>query len=597
MARMLPPFVSADIKSSGEKRVFGLLQTDPETKDWIVLHSLGLSRHIKRRYGEIDFVVMAPGLGIFCLEVKSGKVSRQEGVWTFTDRFGATATKVVSPFMQARDGMFSLIHAVRNRFGNQHPLGNLFYRYGVMFPDIYFQENDPEFEGFQVYDLLDRRRPISAYIKRLSSQETSQVHNDTRQSKSGIRPTAKDVQELAHYLRGDFELVVPPRTMIQDTENELLRLTEEQYHCLDQVENNPRCIFEGGAGTGKTVLAMELARREALIGKRVLLLCFNRFLGVRLKSEFEEKPFSSQITTGSFHRYLQGLIDQSSYAIDCKRAKSNEDEKDFYSSTFPAFALAAIEEKDVRPFDALIVDEGQDLICPEYLDVLDSLITGGINGGKWAVFCDLHHQAIFSEISAEQMLEQIDQRASRYVRLNLTVNCRNTRPIGEETALLSGFERLPFLTSNVEGPPVDYCFFSDPVSEREQVRKTLTRLLDEGVSPGYITILSPVSRSNSSLSEPLQGMGKQIEDLSESSVISRNDSVIRFATIQSFKGLENSIIIITDIHDLSSERSHSLLYVGMSRAKHRLFVFASIEAKKDYALALQNRIKGFGVKP
>jgi hypothetical protein len=91
MARMIPPLLSPDVKSSGEKQVFQLLQQDPGTQDWGVLHSLGLARHVTRLYGEIDFVVLVPGHGVFCLEVKSGSVSRRGGVWTFTNRFGELA--------------------------------------------------------------------------------------------------------------------------------------------------------------------------------------------------------------------------------------------------------------------------------------------------------------------------------------------------------------------------------------------------------------------------------------------------------------------------------------------------------------------------
>ena len=55
-----------------ERRVFDLLKTDPATKDWSVLHSLGLSRRVDGPYGEIDFVVIIPGEGIVCLEIKGG---------------------------------------------------------------------------------------------------------------------------------------------------------------------------------------------------------------------------------------------------------------------------------------------------------------------------------------------------------------------------------------------------------------------------------------------------------------------------------------------------------------------------------------------
>ncbi|MGI8640889.1 MAG: nuclease-related domain-containing protein, partial [Pyrinomonadaceae bacterium] len=90
MARMIPPYLSADIKSQAEKKIFEFFKNDPSASNYTVLHSLGLSRHIKRQYGEIDFVVLAPGEGIFCLEIKGGRIKRENGLWTFTNRFGQT---------------------------------------------------------------------------------------------------------------------------------------------------------------------------------------------------------------------------------------------------------------------------------------------------------------------------------------------------------------------------------------------------------------------------------------------------------------------------------------------------------------------------
>src|SRR5690348_546152 len=109
MARMIPPQLSADIKSNAEKKIFEFLKSDPSASDWTVIHSLGLARHVKRQYGEIDFVILAPSEGVFCLEIKGGKIKRESGVWKFTNRYGETTTKSVSPFAQAREGMFSLL--------------------------------------------------------------------------------------------------------------------------------------------------------------------------------------------------------------------------------------------------------------------------------------------------------------------------------------------------------------------------------------------------------------------------------------------------------------------------------------------------------
>jgi superfamily I DNA/RNA helicase len=261
---------------------------------------------------------------------------------------------------------------------------------------------------------------------------------------------------------------------------------------------------------------------------------------------------------------------------------------DFYRFAYPVYALSAIEEGVVRPFDVLIVDEGQDLISPDYLDVFDLLLQGGLNTGRWTMFCDFARQAIFSDRAAEEMLAELDRRVTRFVRFLLTVNCRNTQPIGEETALISGFEAPPVLLAHVQGPPVDYRFYSGKDQERDQLREIVSELLKQKLSPSVITILSPVSREKSCISAPMPGI-PPIEDVSDSNVPGGSKK-LTFSTIQAFKGLENSVIILTDIVDLSSPASRSLLYVGMSRARQRLFLLVDQESREQYKSAIQRRI-------
>src|SRR5690606_2740751 len=57
-----------------------------------------------------------------------------------------------------------------------------------------------------------------------------------------------------------------------------ISLTEEQQRILEETEEDKRKLFLGAAGTGKTFIAMEKARRCAAQGKKVLLTCFNKNL-------------------------------------------------------------------------------------------------------------------------------------------------------------------------------------------------------------------------------------------------------------------------------------------------------------------------------
>ena len=107
MGRMIPGTIPSDA-STGEKLVFSLLRNDRNCKDFIVVHSLFIADHLTAISGEIDFLVLAPGKGIFALEVKHGRVARNKGVWEFTNRSGNTSSSVRGPFRQASDAMHSL---------------------------------------------------------------------------------------------------------------------------------------------------------------------------------------------------------------------------------------------------------------------------------------------------------------------------------------------------------------------------------------------------------------------------------------------------------------------------------------------------------
>lgn len=111
---MIPSVISPEVNSSAERRIFEWFQNSPQTDDWIVLHSLGISTHNKVIYGETDFFILAPRMGLFALEVKGGRVRREDGIWYFTNKYGKTNSKVRGPFDQAKDGAFSIVSALKN---------------------------------------------------------------------------------------------------------------------------------------------------------------------------------------------------------------------------------------------------------------------------------------------------------------------------------------------------------------------------------------------------------------------------------------------------------------------------------------------------
>src|ERR1039458_5999269 len=116
MAKMIPPHWHDNTPRS-EQRVFSLLRNDPATKEWVVLHSLNLKQSGTQPYGEVDFVVLIPSAGVFCLEVKGGRVACEDGAWTTTDASGHSHLMKRNPFKQAQDGMHEVRKSLEERLG------------------------------------------------------------------------------------------------------------------------------------------------------------------------------------------------------------------------------------------------------------------------------------------------------------------------------------------------------------------------------------------------------------------------------------------------------------------------------------------------
>ena len=152
MAKLLPPYIDKNCKSTGEKILFEIFKNSDFTKDWIVFHSLNLSQHTVRLYGEIDFLILIPNCGIYVMEVKGGDVKCIDGIWHFTNRFNVTNTSNIGPFNQARDAMFSLRLAIEKEFGRGHKLTKVLSGFLCAFPQIIFDRHSVEYESWQILD-------------------------------------------------------------------------------------------------------------------------------------------------------------------------------------------------------------------------------------------------------------------------------------------------------------------------------------------------------------------------------------------------------------------------------------------------------------
>lgn len=569
MARMLPSVISPEIKSSAERRIFKWFRDAPDTDDWIVLHSLGISNHNKIIYGEIDFFVLVPQLGLFAIEVKGGRVKREKGIWYYTDKYGNSSHKERGPFDQVRDGVFSVVESLKKKLDNSHKhLEKVFFGIGVMFPDIEYSTVGIDEEQWQVFDCNDGQN-VRGFVSRIAAGTRHKWEETYGPLDKSKLPSVEDVEYIASLLRGDFDKAVSLGSQLDFAEDSLMELTKEQYRCLDQLDDNPRCLIQGSAGTGKTLLAIEEAKKSVARGEKVAMFCFNSNLGEWLNNYFSHMPRSLRPSyIGTLHRFMFKVIREQ--RIYLRQPKHEGSLQEFYSEDVPEAARIALRDRQ-KAFDKIIIDEAQDLIRTQYIKIMDLCLKKGFSRGRWTMFGDFEMQAIYSDDHTGDELKELIEDITSFARFKLTINCRNTKPICEEIQTVTGFRSPSVLQAIVDGPPVNYITYETLDEEKSKLETLLTYLHGSNIDEKRITILSPYKRENSVVALV---DGYNIRDY-------RNavNSKITFCTIQGYKGLENTVIILTDVDSFQSDK---LMYVAFSRARSGLYILMSDNALKEY---------------
>lgn len=572
MARMIPPIILASCPSPGEREIFVRLKDEPGTKDWIVLHSLDIANHRRQIAGEADFVIIVPGLGVLCLEVKACcSLRRENGLWFYgQDPHGDPR----GPFKQAAEAM----HSLRRQVIQGDPtLSRVPFWSAVAFPFIEFTAMSAEWHPWQVIDATRYgRQPLASLI--------AGILRDARSFLKG-QPSARwfhevdrfpDKQQtgvIARLLRPNFEFVEKATDRRVRQQADILRYTEEQFEALDTMADNERVLFTGPAGTGKTVLAMEAARRASAAGGEVLLLCFNRLLGRWLSRHPTAQ--SDSVTVGTLHQYLISLA-----GINVPK----EPEDSFWKVDLPEAALCRLIEGhgDVGRFDLVIIDEVQDVLVSAYLDVLDLVLKGGLATGRWMLFGDFERQVLYGQ-DRNLAEELIRAKTGSFVKYSLRVNCRNTPRVAALSHLLGkltpNYSRVLRPDDRIE-PIINY--YATPSQQRKGLANALARLHSESFVGDDIVLLSPKAAQRCAAARLVEApwFGK-IAPFEHA-----EPGQIRFTTIQSFKGLDSPVVIVTDIEHLAGELFSSLFYVATTRALERLCIFVHETAKSEIIQAL-----------
>jgi hypothetical protein len=456
---------------------------------------------------EIDFLIVYEDL-VLVVEVKGGRLGRRAGAWTFTDRYGETFEKREGPFEQARTAM----HALRDGLRKRLPALDVAFGYLVVTPD---QELGRDLEWDPQVHAGPRAMSVRALESVLEASRSYWLDKETR------RPIGNAYRDLLSVLRPDFDRVPSLASRVASLENEYVRFADRQYELLLAAERNRQIACLGGAGSGKTLLAVESARRAAAGGDRVLLTCRSKALASVIQ----------RALTGS--------------GVTC----------------LPFESVTTAQRADV-----LIVDEAQDLMDLQSYAQLDALVDGGWENGKWRLFCDTNNQA---NIDGAFDRSVFDELATTATVVELPFNCRNTATIVHQTQMVTGADIG--VARAGQGPPVEYKQCSDDDSTARLLDAHLKHLRQAEVDDEdvvVVTVRDSTAESAARNSKAFRtGRLAPVLDPAADSA-----GKIRLTTAAQIKGLEAAHVCVVDVEDVVDPLKRARLYVAMTRARISLWI-------------------------
>lgn len=490
--------------------------------------------------GESDFVILHPRKGLLTIEVKGGQISYDPADGWYTLPYGASHRESIrDPLEQAKDNKYSLRRKLQSLPGWRGRF--ILDGHAVAFPDGVPPAYPPRPDAQPVIMLSALDLPhIARRIDEIYSFWSGEEPQDRF---SGFDRAAEAL--ITETLGRSWDLRAPRLSEKMTLESEhIVRLTEKQFDLLGFLAEHRRAAIAGPAGSGKTMIALEKARRLAEEGFRTLLICFNRPLADYLRTVVPAKP---DLVINSFHRFCG--------EVTHGRLQGVQETEEFYRVTLPDALVDAIADiPEEQRFDALVIDEGQDFRA-EWLGALEFLLADRGQSILYIFYddnqniynCDLSHLGLASPF-------------------RLYENCRNTKHVFDML--------LPYYRGTHEircdgpnGDPVSIRRYDSQTDLVEQlVLLTADLVFAEGVPTKSMVLLSPHNLARG----PLSGVD-HLGYFSLTEEARPTDRQLQIMTIHRFKGLERPIVILL-LADGDQDRAE-LLYVGMSRASNRLYIF------------------------
>jgi hypothetical protein len=520
--KKLPDYILQDVRRSAEVGVFQRIN-DVLSDEWTCFYSSpwwGIDRRGGEREGEADFILSHPEKGVLFLEVKGGQISYdpERKTWYSTDR-NAIRHTIKDPIQQATSCKHRFIERMKN--SEDWPKKRVRMRHGVVFPNSMRPKET-------VQSLGGYNKSLFAFSQEFEASFDEWI--ETRLSNHGvddyeIGPGLNGISLLRRIIADPITLLAPPKQAIDlEIEQMEMILTGAQLQVIEELIDLKKAVVEGGAGTGKTVLATELASRLSFINKKVLFVCRGEALSKRIKLNV---------------RHISNI------------------DVDTVGSLMNRFAGPTSQARTYQKYEVLIVDEAQD-IDQDSWENFNKYLTE--DASIFAFFDS--NQAVY------KLPDDISTRLGAKSQI-LKLNLRNTQWISKVT---NGLYEGPLIRScgpeGVAPQNLNLQLSENQFQLASDMVKNLVR--NELVSENYITCLVENEQEVSIMMKHLLVDGMQSRRADEVSI-----SAITVETVSRFKGLESPIVIILASNSMS--RNMELAYVAVSRARSRLIILGSGE--------------------
>lgn len=501
------------------------------TDDYYVFHSFritNVSNSIMFE-NETDFVIFNPNKGVICLEAKAGHVRYEDGEWRYSS---GVAMNNGGPFQQAQRNKYKLINYLKEN--NMSAISKKCkFLHAVWFPSITTQDlqkiNLPAEAEISIVMTKEALTEPQKFIDGIFETELPN-HIETTLSKN---ETAFLISKV---LCPEFD-VFPTSSFENDLKKIVFhRLLKEQTAVLNFLGEQRTAVINGAAGTGKTMVAIEKAKRHAISEENVLFLCYNSELKNFLSYNYQDKYIS--------YYTIDGLA--------CKLCNTSKPDYNKLQSVLDDYYI-----NENFPYQHIIIDEGQDFGQDriEDAEIINTLhdIVNDRDFGSFYIFYDQLQLVQGNDI--QKYIKDAD------CKLTLYRNCRNTENIAKTSLKPISQRKFKMMEGSVIGLPATFRYSSDNIEQ--SIDNSIAFFRAEGLKNKDIVIVTCKTESKSALADFIKNGNYKNE--------------IKFTTCRKFKGLESDAIILVDVDfQILSDKNALIYYVGASRARLYLQIITDL---------------------